>query len=299
MAQVSRRIFLLQAGGTAAVLPVRGEAGGAASARATGPGAQAAASQREAPGANTYLFFQRDEAAFIEAATERLIPPDVLGPGAREAAVPIYMDRQLGGAWGAGERLYRAGPWQSGEPTQGYQLPFTPAELFRTALRGVRLDLQQRGSAPFEQLDGTAQDTYLTRLQTTQFDLDGVPSKVFFESLLAMTIEGYFSDPVYGGNRGMAAWRMIGFPGAHAAYYELVDKHGIAFTAAPRSLSEVGGQVHVMPGIPATSPVPRTTPSSTAPQQAGGHHGSPHAAPRTGPMTTPSTPSTPSTGATR
>ena len=50
---------------------------------------------------------------------------------------------------------------------------------------------------------------YLTRLQTTTFDLGGVPSKTFFESLLQMTIEGYFCDPVYGGNKGMAAWAMI------------------------------------------------------------------------------------------
>jgi hypothetical protein len=53
-------------------------------------------------------------------------------------------DKQLAGAWGAGERLYRSGPWQPGTPRQGYQLPFTPAERFRTALSAINKDLAGR-----------------------------------------------------------------------------------------------------------------------------------------------------------
>jgi gluconate 2-dehydrogenase gamma chain len=83
------------------------------------------------PDKTIYQFFNAAEAQFIEAACERLIPADESGPGALGTGVPNYIDKQLGGAWGAGERLYRSGPWQPGTPTQGYQLPFTPAELFR------------------------------------------------------------------------------------------------------------------------------------------------------------------------
>jgi gluconate 2-dehydrogenase gamma chain len=97
-------------------------------------------------------------------------------------------------------------------------------------------------------MDGPSQDAYLTRLQNGNVDLEGVPSHVFFESLLAMTIEGYFSDPVYGGNAGMGGWAMIGFPGAYGNYYDLVDKHGIAFNVPPRSLGQDReGHVHEMP----------------------------------------------------
>jgi gluconate 2-dehydrogenase gamma chain len=120
-------------------------------------------------------------------------------------------------------------------------LPFTPSELFRTALRGIVEDLQRTRQVRFEQLSRDEQDAYLTQLQTTDRDLAGVPSNVFFETLLGMTIEGYFCDPVYGGNKDMAAWKMIGFPGAYAAYYDLVDQYGIAFTQAPRSLGESHG----------------------------------------------------------
>ena len=169
----------------------------------------------------SYLFFNAREAAFIEAAVARLIPKDELGPGAVEAGVPAFIDRQLAGAWGAGARLYRSGPWREGSKSQGYQLPFTPAELFRGTLR--ELDV-----ARFQGLSPGEQDEFLRALEKDRPD--------FFESLLELTVEGFFCDPVYGGNRGMAGWKLIGFPGAYANYYELVDQHNVKFTAPPMSI---------------------------------------------------------------
>lgn len=187
-----------------------------------------------------YIFLTANEAAFIEAAVARLIPRDELGPGALEAGVPTFIDRQLGGAWGAGERLYRSGPWREGTPSQGYQLPFTPAELFRNALRGV--------DPAFPKMPPQKQDAYLDALHKEKRDLGGVPSDVFFETLLEATLEGFFSDPVYGGNRDMAGWKLVGFPGAYANYYELVDQHGVAFTAPPVSLGQdARGHIHIRP----------------------------------------------------
>jgi gluconate 2-dehydrogenase gamma chain len=243
----TRRTFLQSSGSAAALIP-----GADAVVAKTRAPARPAATPARRESAGSYQFFRADESPFIEAAVARLIPPDEVGPSAIEAGVPGYIDKQLAGAWGAGERLYRSGPWQPGAPTQGYQLPFTPAELFRTALRGVRADLERAGRGSFEKLSGPEQDAYLTLLQTTPRDLGGVPGNVFFESLLGMTIEGYFSDPVYGGNLGMAAWKMIGFPGAYGAYYDLVDKHGQRFEGEPRSLGESGrGTIRIMPAIPA------------------------------------------------
>src|SRR6185295_1196751 len=108
-----------------------------------------AAAQQSAAPRVAYVYFNPAEAAFIEAAVARLIPKDETGAGALEAGVPNYIDKQLGGAWGAGERLYRSGPWQPGTPSQGYQLPFTPAELFRTALVTINKELAQR---PFAEM---------------------------------------------------------------------------------------------------------------------------------------------------
>jgi gluconate 2-dehydrogenase gamma chain len=212
----------------------------------------APADTHASPPQTTYLFFNTQEAAFIEAAVARLIPKDEQWGGALEAGVPNYIDKQLAGAWGAGERLYRSGPWQVGTPTQGYQLPFTPAELFRTALTTIDKTLAQ---TPFAQMSADQQDTYLTSLQKGGTDLGGVPSDVFFAQLWESTLEGFFSDPVYGGNRNMVSWRMIGFPGAYASYYDLVHQHGIKIDRPPMSLAEdAHGHIHMNPGIPASSP---------------------------------------------
>src|SRR5258706_459048 len=233
----ARRRLLQAAGaaGAAVALPVVGQpVVGAAVAQPLGAPANPVAE------AKAYVFFNPAEAAFIGAAVARLIPRDENGPGALEAGVPDYIDRQLAGAWGAGERFYRSGPWHSGTPSQGYQLPYTPAELFRTAIRKIN-----EAKPGFEKLAPKDQDAYLDSLQKGTPDLGDVPSNVFFESLLEATVEGFFSDPAYGGNRDMVAWKMIGFPGAYADFYELVDRHGVAFTAPPTSLAQdARGQVH-------------------------------------------------------
>lgn len=254
MDHLTRRIFLT-ASGAAAVAP-NALAGAPAARQSASQGAQAQPAQAAASQAQVrqpYLFFSADEAAFMEAAVDRLIPPDEVGPGANEAGVVTFIDRQLAGAWGAGERLYRSGPWEQGTPSQGYQLPFTPAEMFRNALRA--LAQQGRQGTPFEKLQGPQQDEWLTRLQNGNDDLEGVPAKVFFESLLAMTVEGYFGDPAYGGNREARAWAMLGFPGAYGNYYELVDRHGILFDLPPRSLAQDGGgHVHEMAPVKVAPP---------------------------------------------
>jgi gluconate 2-dehydrogenase gamma chain len=198
-----------------------------------------------------YTFFTLPESQFMEAACERLIPADELGAGAIAAGVPNYFDKQLGGSWGNGERLYRSGPWFTGTASQGYQLPFTPAELFRTALRAINSGFESRGKR-FSDLTADDQDAYLKTLESGAEDLDGVPSAVFFELLLQMTVEGFFSDPVYGGNRDMVAWQMIGFPGAYADYYEAIDQHGVKYERAPMSIGEDrSGHIHTDPNIPA------------------------------------------------
>jgi gluconate 2-dehydrogenase gamma chain len=142
--------------------------------------------------ATTYLFLNPAEAAFIDAAAVRLISADDRWSSGVEAGVPNYLDKQLSGAWGAGERLYRSGPWQPGTPSEGYQLPFTPAELFRTALGAINKELAQAGTG-FATMSAGQQDAYLKDLEAGSKNLGGVPSDVFFSHLWECTIEGSFS----------------------------------------------------------------------------------------------------------
>jgi gluconate 2-dehydrogenase gamma chain len=250
MSKISRRTLFKAAGaaGAAAVSP-SALAQAATQAEAQQPSPPASASP-----AATYAFVNAEEAAFLDAAVSRLIPADDRWPGARETGVTNYIDKQMASAWGGGERLYRNGPWQPGTPSQGYQLPLTPAELFRTAVGAINRELTAKGTT-FAKLSPAEQDAYLHGIETDNRSLGGVSAKEFFAQLWQSTLEGFFSDPVYGGNRDMAAWRMIGFPGAYASYYDLVDKHGIALDRKPMSLAEDAmGHVHLDPNIPTKVP---------------------------------------------
>ncbi len=175
-----------------------------------------------------YRFFTAAEATFITAVVSRLIPDDAVGPGAAEAGVPFFLDRQLAGPFGQGDHYFLGGPWAKGTPEQGYQSRFNPAQLYRAAIAAIEryVSANFRGAA-FSKLAVADQDKVLKGLESGAVKLDGgVDAKSFFTMLLQNTKEGYFSDPLYGGNKDMGAWKMIGFPGAHYDYKEWVTRHG-------------------------------------------------------------------------
>jgi gluconate 2-dehydrogenase gamma chain len=216
--------------------------------------ASTSAAQRS-DGRTQYRFFTPNEADFIEAAVDRLIPPEPEWAGARGAGVPNYIDLQLSGPFGAGDRLFLGGPIRPGTPQQGYQLDLTPAQVYRTALTAILKRTAAQGAA-FADASPEAQDAFLRRLEAGEADLDGVPSAVFFETLLANTIEGYFADPAYGGNRDMVGWRMIGFPGPYAAYLGLYTQHGIKYDREPLSMADA----HRLHGGHGTAAAPAAAP---------------------------------------
>jgi gluconate 2-dehydrogenase gamma chain len=185
-----------------------------------------------------YVFFNAAEAAFVEAATERLIPTDELGPGAVAAGVPIFFDRQLAGGFGRGGNWYMQGPWDKVLPTQGYQTRMTPAAMYRAAIRAVDEAVGREGKAgTFAKLPGADQDDLLHRLEDGKVQLGGgVDAKAFFDVLLQNTLEGFWSDPIYGGNRDMVGWKLIGFPGARYDHSPFVAQHGKAYPLPPVGL---------------------------------------------------------------
>ena len=184
----------------------------------------------ERPG---YIFLTPAEAAFIEAAAARLIPSDSTGPGAIEAGVPRFIDRQLAGPYGAGDHFYLQPPFFKGEPTQGWQMG-APAEVYRAAIAAVDRWAVGSYGRPFADLDAATQDQALKALEDGNAALDsGVDGKAFFTALLQNSIEGYFADPIYGGNRDLAAWRMIGFPGARYDLTPWVTRYNQTYTLPP------------------------------------------------------------------
>jgi len=190
-----------------------------------------------------YSYLTEPEVAFVEAAVSRLIPADELGPGAKEAGVAYFIDQQLAGAWGAHARNYRQGPWPEGAPTQGYQSPLTPREVYRAAIPETNRYCSAKYGKPFDALAAVQQEEVLTDLQSGKITLELVPARLFFNMLWANTQEGFFADPMYGGNRGKIGWNLVGFPGVAAVYAEFVEKHNLPYRAVPVSIADVQQRV--------------------------------------------------------
>ena len=179
-------------------------------------------------------FFTTEEREMVEAMVDRLIPPDPQTPGGKDAGCAVYIDGQLAGDFGSAAGLYMTGPFEKGLPQQGPQGQPTPAELYRTALKS--LDLYCRGrfaGEGFAVLAAADQDMVLIGLERGTIALAGTDGKEFFELLLQNTMEGFFADPLYGGNRDMVGWKMIGFPGARYDYRAYVAQHNRALDLEP------------------------------------------------------------------
>ena len=164
------------------------------------------------------------EYAFIMAATARIIPEDGEGPGALETRVPVFIDRQLAGDFGTAADLYMEGPFSpAADPFLGTQTPLTPAEIYRGGIAAFDAWCTQTHNASFADLDAETQDAAITSL--SQGDVTLEPElREFWSLLLQNTREGYFADPQYGGNAGMASWVYIGFPGARGSFLEWVGR---------------------------------------------------------------------------
>lgn len=190
--------------------------------------------------AQAFGYLTQPEIRFLDAAVDRLIPPDDLGPGAREAGVTYYIDQQLASVWGAHGRNYRMGPWPEGTAQQGFQSRLTPREIYRAAIREINVHCLAQHQKPFEHLAPQQQDTVLKALESGAIELASLSSRLFFGLLLRNTTEGFFADPIYGGNRDKAGWRLIGFPGVPASNYnDLIDEHNVPYRVEPVSILDI------------------------------------------------------------
>ncbi len=189
--------------------------GGAAAATAALPSAVSAqANANAATPAAGHSFFTPEEAAFVETLVDHMVPADEHTPKGTDVGIDIYIDRALAGGWGKGDRLYMQGPWAPGVPEQGYQLPLLPAELYRAGIADTNRYCVKTYGKPFDQITAAQREEVLTALDGGKLNFEsGLSSRVFFGIVYQTVMEGLFADPVYGGNRNKAGWKMIGFPG--------------------------------------------------------------------------------------
>lgn len=242
-ASMRRRAMLT---GLAAAVPVAGVATAAlAQSAASTPPAPASA----APARTACQFFNGDELRAVVALAGRIIPADDLGPGAVEADVPVFLDRQLAGAWGAGAHLYKSGPFGAGTPEQGYQLALAPADLVREGLARMDAAARSQHGRAFADLDPAQQEAMMAAMHGGKLDMGPIPSDQFFNAVSDLVMEGFFADPLYGGNKDCAGWKLVGFPGSYASYDGEIERYNLEWRRPPVPI-EADIDLAMQPGLP-------------------------------------------------
>ncbi|ADU71404.1 gluconate 2-dehydrogenase subunit 3 family protein [Pantoea sp. At-9b] len=176
----------------------------------------------------------------LAAIFDRLIPADNLGPAASEAGGIEFLDNQLAGDYGSGAALYLAAPLhpENEEKIMGSpQFLATPKERYLTGLTALENWAQKKHQASFHTLTAAQIDDFLTKMEDGKIDLGhDVNSQAFFELMLQNARESYLADPIYGGNKNMVGWNMIGFPGARYDYRPYIARRNENLALIPVSL---------------------------------------------------------------
>jgi gluconate 2-dehydrogenase gamma chain len=185
------------------------------------------------------LFLNETEHAFVVAAVDTIIPADELSPSGSDCGCAVYIDRQLASAWGGGAKSYRSGPFLKGKPEQGYQLALTPAEFFSTGIAAANDWSRKTYGHDFDWLPPDKRAEALKEMQEGNAEFTNFSSRAFFARLLTLTMEGFFGDPIYGGNRNKVSWKMLGFPGLPATYANVIDEYrDKRYVLEPQSIAD-------------------------------------------------------------
>ncbi|MEB7885242.1 gluconate 2-dehydrogenase subunit 3 family protein [Serratia fonticola] len=217
----SRRDFLLK---SMTLIPAA-VIGGSGVSALTAPTPVLAASDTPKQADYQPTFFTPEEWAFVQAAVARLIPADERGPGALEAGVPEFIDRQMNTPYATGSIWYMQGPFNPDvAPEMGYQLPLVPKQIYNLGISDADAYSKQTAGKVFAELDGAQQDALLQKFESGEAEFAQLPAKLFFSYLLQNTREGFFSDPIHGGNKEMVGWKLINFPGARADFMDWVER---------------------------------------------------------------------------
>jgi gluconate 2-dehydrogenase gamma chain len=193
-------------------------------------------------GTTEYLSFGPDEAAFVEALVNVMCPADQYTANGVDCGLAIFMDRQLAGAFGKGDRLYLRGPFRQGKPQFGYQLPLTPEQYAKAGIAAADEACAQRTGKRFAQLSAAEADAFLLDLAGGKLQHPRIRLDAWFRELMyPLFQQACFADPVYGGNRNKQFWKMIGYPGLPALHARnIIDYRGKPFPGAanPKSIAD-------------------------------------------------------------
>ena len=163
-----------------------------------------------AGGAGHGAFFNDRDTQTITAFTERLMPGAPGMPGATDANVTNYIDLALAGSYSDQQEFYRHG------------------------LKQLEAHCQKTYGKDFLALTAAQQDETIGALESGKVaEFEWPTAKAFFNVLRTHTMEGMFADPIYGGNKDFAGWRLVGFPGAQPAFTPADLRSSEAFSGQP------------------------------------------------------------------
>lgn len=167
------------------------------------------------------MFFTRfEDFVVLQHAVECIYPENDNGPGAIELGVPYFIDKQLAGEWGSNGKDYRQGPFTNDSAEDA---SLNRGELFINGLRKINQESQERFDTTFDEAESDQQNEIIQDLEDDKIKMKGVKSSIFFTLLRDGTLEGAYSDPLYGGNRDMAGWKMKEYPGPVVSYGDIID----------------------------------------------------------------------------
>ena len=236
---IQRRQFLIGAGGATLAAAVQPAQASAADSPPPAPPPSAPAVSAQDSAVDSFQMLSAGEVAFLTAVADSMIPADSLSPSGSECGVVVYIDRQLAGAYGAGSRIYTAGPFETPQPGLGWQSPLTPLGFFRAGIAAADKWCVATYGHSLDRLNEADRIAALKAMEKGDAAFQGVSSKIFFAELLQLAMEGFFSDPIYGGNRDKASWRMIGYPGLPATYREKIEAYrGKRYEQEPQSIAD-------------------------------------------------------------
>lgn len=155
------------------------------------------------------LFLNRREAATVDAFTSEFIPSEEGSPGAMEAGVTTYIDRALAGFMRDLQSTYRRGL---------ATLDAFTAQRFETTFAGATGEQRAELMREIDDLARNRPEHFLGQ---------------FFRIVREHTVQGYFGDPAYGGNRETVGWKLVGFPGAQWGYTDEQMRPGTDSRAIP------------------------------------------------------------------
>jgi gluconate 2-dehydrogenase gamma chain len=140
------------------------------------------------------LYLNRADARTIEMLASQIIPSEKDSPGATEAGVVNYIDQALAGFMRELQPVYRRG------------------------LRALDGYVEQRFGVAVSDLDESQQWELVDSLDALAAIDSGEFVAQFYLIVREHTVQGFFGDPAYGGNRDTVGWRLVGFPGAQWGY---------------------------------------------------------------------------------